>query len=83
MIVLIDISKKGEVVHHLRSHDDEIHNLAWAPLPNEEVLYSMPNNNTEVRMYRMYSVSDKWHAEKTIYSICSHQIWLTEDILPL
>uniref|UniRef100_A0A8C7VQH9 Gem (nuclear organelle) associated protein 5 n=1 Tax=Oncorhynchus mykiss TaxID=8022 RepID=A0A8C7VQH9_ONCMY len=47
MIVLIDISKKGEVVHRLRGHDDEIHALAWAPLPNEEVLYSRVDDNTE------------------------------------
>jgi gem associated protein 5 len=46
MIVLIDISKKGEVVHRLRGHDDEIHALAWAPLPNEEVLYSRVDDNT-------------------------------------
>uniref|UniRef100_A0A6Q2YA73 Anaphase-promoting complex subunit 4 WD40 domain-containing protein n=1 Tax=Esox lucius TaxID=8010 RepID=A0A6Q2YA73_ESOLU len=40
MIVLIDISKKGEVVHRFRGHDDEIHALAWAPVPNEEMLYN-------------------------------------------
>uniref|UniRef100_A0A672QUK4 Gem nuclear organelle associated protein 5 n=1 Tax=Sinocyclocheilus grahami TaxID=75366 RepID=A0A672QUK4_SINGR len=28
MIVVIDISKKGEVIHQLRGHDDEIHALA-------------------------------------------------------
>ncbi|KAJ7997067.1 hypothetical protein DPEC_G00225080 [Dallia pectoralis] len=47
MIVLIDISKKGEVVHRFRGHDDEIHALAWAPLPNEEVLHSRLDDHTE------------------------------------
>ncbi|KAM8972948.1 gem-associated protein 5 isoform 2-T2 [Pelodytes ibericus] len=38
MIVLIDISRRGEVVHRLRGHDDEIHCLAWCPQPREEEL---------------------------------------------
>lgn len=46
MIVLIDVSKKGEVVHRLRGHDDEIHALSWAPLANEEALYSRPDDHT-------------------------------------
>uniref|UniRef100_A0A3B4BNB8 Uncharacterized protein n=1 Tax=Periophthalmus magnuspinnatus TaxID=409849 RepID=A0A3B4BNB8_9GOBI len=37
MIVLIDISKKGEVLHRLRGHDDEIHSLSWNPEPGEDV----------------------------------------------
>ncbi|XP_066501896.1 gem-associated protein 5 [Hoplias malabaricus] len=40
MIVLIDISKKGEVIHRLRGHDEEIHGLAWCPEPGEEHLYT-------------------------------------------
>uniref|UniRef100_A0A8C1UX68 Gem (nuclear organelle) associated protein 5 n=1 Tax=Cyprinus carpio TaxID=7962 RepID=A0A8C1UX68_CYPCA len=36
MIVVIDISKKGEVIHRLRGHDDEIHALAWCPQPRED-----------------------------------------------
>ncbi|KAM7161684.1 gem-associated protein 5 [Macrochelys suwanniensis] len=40
MVVIIDISRKREVVHRLRGHDDEIHSLAWCPVPGEEVLYS-------------------------------------------
>ncbi|XP_057216483.1 gem-associated protein 5 [Triplophysa rosa] len=39
MIVVIDISKKGDVIHRLRGHDDEIHALAWCPQPREEPLY--------------------------------------------
>ncbi|XP_072256588.1 gem-associated protein 5 isoform X2 [Pyxicephalus adspersus] len=38
MIVLIDISRRGDVVHRLRGHDDEIHCLAWCPHPREEEL---------------------------------------------
>ncbi|XP_036380032.1 gem-associated protein 5 [Megalops cyprinoides] len=48
MIVVIDISKKNEVVHRLRGHDDEIHALAWCPRPDEEALYSRPEENPEV-----------------------------------
>lgn len=40
MIVLIDVSKKGEVVHRLRGHDDEIHSLAWSPVEREDALSS-------------------------------------------
>ncbi|KAM6984625.1 gem-associated protein 5 [Aplochiton taeniatus] len=49
MIVLIDVSKKGEVVQRLRGHDDEIHSLAWAPLANEEALhsYGRPDDHPE------------------------------------
>ncbi|KAI3373888.1 hypothetical protein L3Q82_022456, partial [Scortum barcoo] len=45
MIVLIDVSKKGEVMHRLRGHDDEIHSLAWSPVASEEALYSRPEDN--------------------------------------
>lgn len=38
MIVVIDISRKSEVLHRLRGHDDEIHALAWCPQPGEEEL---------------------------------------------
>lgn len=40
MIVLIDISKKGEVMQRLRGHDNEIHSLAWAPVVGEDALYA-------------------------------------------
>ncbi|NXD22267.1 GEMI5 protein, partial [Spelaeornis formosus] len=36
MVVIIDISRKREVVHRLRGHEDEIHCLAWCPVPGEE-----------------------------------------------
>lgn len=39
MIVLIDVSKRGEVTHRLRGHDNEIHSLAWSPLRGEDALY--------------------------------------------
>ncbi|XP_056372778.1 gem-associated protein 5 isoform X2 [Hyla sarda] len=39
MIVIIDISRRGEVTHRLRGHDDEVHCLAWCPHPREEDLY--------------------------------------------
>ncbi|KAM4748780.1 gem-associated protein 5 [Rhinophrynus dorsalis] len=39
LIVLIDISRRGEIVHRLRGHDDEIHCLAWCPYPKEDVLH--------------------------------------------
>ncbi|KAG7517124.1 gem-associated protein 5 [Solea senegalensis] len=45
MIVLIDVSKKGEVTHRLRGHDDEIHSLAWAPLPGESALCCRPEDS--------------------------------------
>ncbi|XP_060912095.1 gem-associated protein 5 [Labrus mixtus] len=39
MIVLIDVSRKGEVMHRLRGHDDEIHSLAWSSVSGEDALY--------------------------------------------
>ena len=45
MIVLIDVSKKGLVMQRLRGHDDEIHSLAWSPLPGEDALYSRPEDS--------------------------------------
>uniref|UniRef100_A0A9J7XJI7 Gem nuclear organelle associated protein 5 n=1 Tax=Cyprinus carpio carpio TaxID=630221 RepID=A0A9J7XJI7_CYPCA len=44
MIVVIDISKKGEVIHRLRGHDDEIHALAWCPQPREDKNQLNKNN---------------------------------------
>ncbi|XP_005350354.1 gem-associated protein 5 [Microtus ochrogaster] len=38
IVVIIDISKKGEVIHRLRGHDDEIHSIAWCPLSGEDCL---------------------------------------------
>ncbi|NXR94661.1 GEMI5 protein, partial [Hypocryptadius cinnamomeus] len=38
MVVIIDISRKREVVHRLRGHEDEIHCLTWCPVPGEERL---------------------------------------------
>ncbi|XP_066469603.1 gem-associated protein 5 [Tiliqua scincoides] len=40
IIAVIDINRKGEVVHRLRGHDDEIHSLAWCPLLGEEAFCS-------------------------------------------
>ncbi|XP_049896526.1 gem-associated protein 5 isoform X2 [Epinephelus moara] len=48
MIVLIDVSKKGEVMHRLRGHDDEIHSLAWSPLASEDALYSRPEDSEAI-----------------------------------
>jgi len=31
MILLVDVAKKGEVLHRLRGHEDEIHSLSWSP----------------------------------------------------
>nr|XP_060621501.1 gem-associated protein 5 isoform X2 [Anolis sagrei ordinatus] len=40
IVVVIDISKKGDVVHRLRGHDDEIHSLVWCPVIGEEAICS-------------------------------------------
>lgn len=42
--MLIDVSKKGEVIHRLRGHDDEIHALAWSPVAREDALYTRPED---------------------------------------
>ncbi|NXY21418.1 GEMI5 protein, partial [Atrichornis clamosus] len=38
MVVIVDISRRREVLHRLRGHDDEIHCLAWCPVAGEESL---------------------------------------------
>lgn len=48
MIALIDISKKGEVIHRLRGHEEEIHALAWCPDPQEDTLYSRPEDSAGI-----------------------------------
>ncbi|KAJ8348614.1 hypothetical protein SKAU_G00272030 [Synaphobranchus kaupii] len=48
MIIVIDISKKNEVIHRLRGHDDEIHALSWCPRSKEEALFCRAEENPEV-----------------------------------
>ncbi|XP_006165160.1 gem-associated protein 5 isoform X2 [Tupaia chinensis] len=47
IVVIIDISKKGEVIHRLRGHDDEIHSITWCPLPGEDCLSINQEENSE------------------------------------
>ncbi|KAM6150323.1 gem-associated protein 5 isoform 2-T2 [Erethizon dorsatum] len=47
IVVIIDLSKKGEVIHRLRGHDDEIHSIAWCPLPGEDCLSINQEENSE------------------------------------
>lgn len=47
IVVIMDISKKGEVIHRLRGHDDEIHSIAWCPLPGEDCLSLSQEENSE------------------------------------
>ncbi|XP_005376269.1 PREDICTED: gem-associated protein 5 isoform X2 [Chinchilla lanigera] len=47
IVVIIDISKKGEVIHRLRGHDDEIHSIAWCPLLGEDCLSINQEENSE------------------------------------
>ncbi|XP_004485370.2 gem-associated protein 5 isoform X2 [Dasypus novemcinctus] len=47
IVVVIDISKKGEVTHRLRGHDDEIHSIVWCPLPGEDCLSIHQEENSE------------------------------------
>ncbi|CAH6786315.1 Gemin5 [Phodopus roborovskii] len=47
IVIIIDISKKGEVIHRLRGHDDEIHSIAWCPLFGEDCLSINQEENSE------------------------------------
>ncbi|XP_028905492.1 gem-associated protein 5 isoform X1 [Ornithorhynchus anatinus] len=47
MVVIIDISRKGDIVHRLRGHDDEIHSIAWCPVLGEEGLSRWQDENPE------------------------------------
>ncbi|KAM6224638.1 gem-associated protein 5 [Rhynchocyon petersi] len=47
LVVIIDISKKGDVIHRLRGHEDEIHSIAWCPLPGEDCLSISQEEHSE------------------------------------
>nr|XP_056716172.1 gem-associated protein 5 [Euleptes europaea] len=47
IVVIIDISRKGEVVRRLRGHDDGIHSLAWCPVLGEEGLCTRQEEGQE------------------------------------
>ncbi|XP_043560145.1 gem-associated protein 5 [Chiloscyllium plagiosum] len=46
MIVIIDINRKGEVIHRLRGHDGEIHFLSWCPQLCESQFLSDATSDT-------------------------------------
>ncbi|XP_048399577.1 gem-associated protein 5 isoform X2 [Stegostoma tigrinum] len=49
MIVIIDINRKGEVIHRLRGHDGEIHFLSWCPqLCEPQFLSDMSSDTLEL-----------------------------------
>lgn len=54
MIVLINVSKRGEVTHRLRGHDNEIHSLAWSPLSGEDALCSRAEDGEGNRVVQLY-----------------------------
>ncbi|MGH0185597.1 UNVERIFIED_CONTAM: hypothetical protein FKN15_018443 [Acipenser sinensis] len=58
MIVVIDISRKSEVLHRLRGHDDEIHALAWCPQPGEEELLPRAEETAEAEVANGRKVPD-------------------------
>ncbi|KAL4660029.1 gem-associated protein 5 isoform X1 [Arapaima gigas] len=51
MIIVIDITKKNEVVHRLRGHDDEIHALSWCFQPSEDLFPSCPEESPGSRSH--------------------------------
>lgn len=65
-MVIIDISKKGEVIHRLRGHDDEIHSIAWCPLPGEDCLSINQEENAGRGCLREGSVELKSTMGRTV-----------------
>lgn len=65
-MVIIDISKKGEVIHRLRGHDDEIHSIAWCPLPGEDCLSINQEENSGRGRLREGSVELKNTMGRTV-----------------
>lgn len=51
MVVITDISKKGDIIHRFRGHDDEIHSIAWCPLPGEDCLSINQEENSGRVLY--------------------------------
>ncbi|XP_038652180.1 gem-associated protein 5, partial [Scyliorhinus canicula] len=47
MIVIIDINRKGEVIHRLRGHDGEIHFLSWCPQLCDKGLFGHYDTTSE------------------------------------
>ncbi|KAK3580429.1 hypothetical protein CHS0354_035471 [Potamilus streckersoni] len=36
VILLIDVKKAGMILNKMRGHDEEVHSLAWCPIPGED-----------------------------------------------
>ncbi|XP_013417476.1 gem-associated protein 5 [Lingula anatina] len=47
LILLVDISQNGAILHRLRGHDDEVHCVVWCPTLGEEVGDNWRINETE------------------------------------
>ncbi|XP_071951268.1 gem-associated protein 5-like [Antedon mediterranea] len=37
VVLVINIGKRGGIVHKLRGHDDEVHSVVWCPVAGEEI----------------------------------------------
>ncbi|GCB76510.1 hypothetical protein scyTo_0016566, partial [Scyliorhinus torazame] len=73
MIVIIDINRKGEVIHRLRGHDGEIHFLSWCPQLCEKSLFGHCDTTSGVMTLKLPSLKRRGGTDLGI----KERIWLT------
>lgn len=78
MIVLIDVSKKGEVMHRLRGHDNEIHSLAWSPLASEGAICSRLEDSEGIRV--QFYVHQHFSMLIFSYLVCVQWVYIISSI---
>ncbi|XP_033632264.1 gem-associated protein 5-like [Asterias rubens] len=47
LVLILDISGKGQIIHKLRGHDDEVQSICWSPALGENIrLFQKPKEET-------------------------------------
>ena len=59
LILLIDVKKGGYILNRLRGHDEEIHSLAWCPVPGEEFKPATGNQYDDITDLETFGVGMK------------------------
>lgn len=52
LVLLVDIDKKGSVLHRLRGHEDEIHSVCWSHFLGESSLLNQNSNTSSEENWR-------------------------------
>ncbi|XP_038056324.1 gem-associated protein 5-like [Patiria miniata] len=47
LVLIVDISGKGQIIHRLRGHDEEVHSVCWSPILGEDIQLKKPTSDGE------------------------------------